>query len=172
VTTPPNALPPLPETVRASFLESLGVTGEVRTAAAISGLSRSAAYARRRADPAFAAAWDAAIGRHDERHHRVIDAAATDGEKPDWKAAAWKLEWRERQRKGALERAKLRAEIEYLTLRNNGTLPADNVNVHVDPSDLFAQLQAVRARRGRGPDGGGAGGAAGGDAGGAGPAGG
>ncbi len=48
------------ETERA-FLLALRLTGQVRKAAAEIGRSRSAAQARRRTNPAFAAAWDAAI---------------------------------------------------------------------------------------------------------------
>jgi hypothetical protein len=47
--------------IRAAFLEALATTGMVRPALASVGRSASAAYALRRRNPEFRAAWDAAL---------------------------------------------------------------------------------------------------------------
>jgi transposase-like protein len=73
----------------------------------------------------------------------------------------------DRNRQAALTREKTRTEIALNRAKLAGTLPADNLNVNVDPGTLFAQLRAFRAERagaGGGDVAGGTGGAAGGDA--------
>ncbi|MES2904761.1 MAG: hypothetical protein V4696_11295 [Pseudomonadota bacterium] len=45
-----------------TFIVTLAATRTVTLAARAAGMSRKAAYALRQRDPAFAAAWDAAIG--------------------------------------------------------------------------------------------------------------
>jgi hypothetical protein len=47
--------------VRAAFLEALATTGMVGPALRAAGRGHSAAYALRRRDPAFSAAWDKAL---------------------------------------------------------------------------------------------------------------
>jgi hypothetical protein len=66
---------------QARFLKVLADTGNVTTAVAAAGISRTRAYERRKTDPAFAAAWDQAEDiatdrLEDEARRRAIEGVA------------------------------------------------------------------------------------------------
>jgi hypothetical protein len=64
---------------RQAFLQRLGETGNVEAACGAVGIGRSAVYAWRREDPAFAAEWDEAIEAvMDAIEAKVIDQALHD----------------------------------------------------------------------------------------------
>jgi hypothetical protein len=54
------------EPKKSAFLAALTTGATVESAAAAAGFSRRTAYAKRAADPAFAAAWDHALGLEPE----------------------------------------------------------------------------------------------------------
>ena len=61
------------------FLDALARCGNVRDACRAVGLSNQAAYRLRRVDPAFGAAWDAALKRANTSLEAVAFARAVDG---------------------------------------------------------------------------------------------
>lgn len=63
----------------ALFLEHLSRHGQVRAAAQVAGVSQQTAYVRRRRDPAFAAAWDAALLHAREAAEQVLATRALHG---------------------------------------------------------------------------------------------
>lgn len=63
----------------ALFLEHLSRHGQVRAAAQVAGVSSQTAYVRRRRDPAFAAAWDAALLHAREAAEQVLATRALHG---------------------------------------------------------------------------------------------
>lgn len=63
----------------ARFLEHLSRHGQVRAAAQVAGVSSQTAYVRRRREPAFAAAWDAALLHAREAAEQVLAARALHG---------------------------------------------------------------------------------------------
>jgi hypothetical protein len=63
----------------ALFLEHLSRHGQVRAAAQVAGVSQQTAYVRRRRDPAFAAAWDAALLHAREAAEQVLAERALHG---------------------------------------------------------------------------------------------
>lgn len=72
----PNQFTP---TRMALFLEHLSRHGQVRAAAQVAGVSSQTAYVRRRRDPAFAAAWDAALLHAREAAEQVLATRALHG---------------------------------------------------------------------------------------------
>ncbi|WP_156451998.1 hypothetical protein [Novosphingobium sp. CCH12-A3] len=68
-----------PPTRIALFLEHLSRHGQVRAAAQVAGVSQQTAYVRRRRDPAFAAAWDAALLHAREAAEQVLATRALHG---------------------------------------------------------------------------------------------
>ena len=69
---------------RAQFLRVLGMTCNVRAAAASVGLVPSGAYALRLRDPVFAASWAAALASGYDRLEEALLAAAIAGLNGDW----------------------------------------------------------------------------------------
>jgi len=65
------------------FLDHLSADGNVRAACARVGMSREAAYRRRRREPLFARAWDAALLRAREASGEVLASRALDGVEED-----------------------------------------------------------------------------------------
>jgi hypothetical protein len=68
----------LTEARRAVFLKALSDTGSVSTAVAVAGTSRTRVYELRKADPAFASAWEeaeeiAADGLEEEARRRAVE---------------------------------------------------------------------------------------------------
>jgi len=61
---------------QATFLEELAMTGNVTTSVVVVGMSLGGAYHRRSHDPAFAAAWQAALSRGYDRLEELLLATS------------------------------------------------------------------------------------------------
>lgn len=67
------------KTKREAFLDHLNMTGEVTRAAAAAGVPLAAAYAKRRREPGFAAAWQVAAAGAYERLEAAVVAQVLNG---------------------------------------------------------------------------------------------